>query len=197
MREIDESEALAVFGQLQQALAAIALLFLLSLLLAHQVATSVGRPLDSLKQFAARLGRGELEAQVDVQGRDVAGSLAESLDAMAVGLRERDRVKEVFGRYIATQVSDRILRGDVNLGGEARDVSILFSDIRNFTTMSEDMTPQQVVSFLNAYFSEMVEAVFEQGGVLDKFLGDGLMAVFGSLGDQPDHAHGPCGPRCG
>ena len=54
--------------------------------------------------------------------------------------------------------------------------------------MSEAMTPQQVVTFLNDYFSEMVEAVFEQGGVLDKFLGDGMMAVFGSLGDQPDHA---------
>lgn len=189
LSEINESEALAVFGQLaRQALAAVALVFLLSLLLAHQVATSIGRPLDSLKQFAARLGRGELDAEVDVQGRDVAGSLAASLNAMATGLRERDRVKEVFGRYIATQVSDRILSGEVNLGGEARVVSILFSDIRNFTTMSEDMTPQQVVSFLNAYFSEMVEAVFEQGGILDKFLGDGLMAVFGSLNDQPDHA---------
>ena len=120
-----------------------------------------------------------------------------SLDSMAAGLRERDRVKEVFGRYIATQVSDKILKGDVNLGGEAREVTILFSDIRNFTSMSEDMAPQQVVAFLNAYFSEMVEAVFEQGGVLDKFLGDGLMAVFGSLGDQPDHALGPCAPHCG
>jgi len=96
-------------------------------------------------------------------------------------------VKEVFGRYIATQVSDKILKGQVNLGGEARRVTILFSDIRNFTGMSEQMTPQQVVGFLNDYFSEMVDAVFEQGGVLDKFMGDGLMAVFGSLGDQPDH----------
>jgi adenylate cyclase len=189
LSEINESEVLAIFGQLErQLLAAVGVVFLLSLVLAHQVATSIGRPLDSLKQFAARLGRGELDAHVDVRGQDVAGSLAASLDAMAAGLRERDRVKEVFGRYIATQVSDRILSGEVNLGGEARVVTILFSDIRNFTTMSEDMTPQQVVSFLNAYFSEMVEAVFDQGGILDKFLGDGLMAVFGSLDDQPDHA---------
>ena len=106
---------------------------------------------------------------------------------MADGLQERDHVKEVFGRYIATQVSDKILKGEVNLGGDVRRVTILFSDIRNFTGMSEAMPPQAVVSFLNDYFSEMVDAVFEQGGVLDKFMGDGLMAVFGSIGDEREH----------
>jgi class 3 adenylate cyclase len=189
LSEIDESEELAVLARLrQQLLAAIAVVFVLAIVVAQQVASSVQRPLESLKEFATRLGGGDLEARTDIAGRDVAGSLAASLDAMAAGLRERDRVKEVFGRYIATQVSERILNGEVNLGGESRVVTVLFSDIRNFTGMAERMTPQQVVSFLNAYFSEMVDAVFEHGGVLDKFLGDGLMAVFGSLEDQPDHA---------
>ena len=189
LTEIDEAEELAVLRHLQRELyGGIAALLLISLLLARQIAASVDRPLTSLKHLAARLGQGDLEARSDVQGRDLAGSLGASLDSMATGLRERDRVKAVFGRYIATQVSEKILKGDISLGGESRVVTILFSDIRNFTTMAEDMTPQQVVSFLNAYFSEMVEAVFEQGGVLDKFLGDGMMAVFGSLGDQPDHA---------
>jgi adenylate cyclase len=189
LSEIDESEELAVINALRhQLFAAIAVVCVLALAVAHQVAASVQRPLESLKEFAARLGAGELEVRTDVTGRDVAGSLAASLDAMANGLRERDRVKEVFGRYIATQVSERILNGEVNLGGESRVVTVLFSDIRNFTSMAEQMTPQQVVSFLNAYFSEMVDAVFEHGGVLDKFLGDGLMAVFGSLEDQADHA---------
>jgi class 3 adenylate cyclase len=189
MTEINEAEELAVLRRLERELyGGVAVLLAIGVLLAHQVARSIERPLNSLKQLAARLGQGDLEAHSEVTGRDLAGSLSSSLDAMAAGLRERDRVKEVFGRYIATQVSDKILNGDVNLGGEAREVTILFSDIRNFTAMSEDMAPQQVVAFLNAYFSEMVEAVFEQGGVLDKFLGDGMMAVFGSLGDQPDHA---------
>ena len=189
LTEIDQSEELAVLHRLQRELyGGIAALLVITLLLAQQIAASVERPLGSLKHLAARLGQGDLEAHSDVTGRDLAGSLAASLDGMAAGLRERERVKEVFGRYIATQVSEKILKGEVSLGGESRTVTILFSDIRNFTTMAEAMTPQQVVSFLNEYFSEMVEAVFDQGGVLDKFLGDGMMAVFGSLGDQPDHA---------
>jgi adenylate cyclase len=122
-----------------------------------------------------------------VSGHDVAGRLAETLNEMAAGLEERDHVKEVFGRYIATQVSDEILKGKVNLGGESRQVTILFSDIRNFTGMSEQMTPAQVVTFLNDYFSEMVDAVFEQDGMLDKFMGDGLMAVFGVFGEGAEH----------
>lgn len=101
------------------------------------------------------------------------------------GLRERDVVKEIFGRYVTTQVSDEVLKGNVNLGGESRRVTILFSDIRDFTAMAEEMEPTQVVDFLNDYFSEMVEAVFEYGGVLDEFMGDGMLAVFGSFGDAP------------
>ena len=120
-------------------------------------------------------------------GRDEIGQLGAALNGMVEGLQERDMVKEVFGRYVATQVSEEVLKGIVNLGGESRRVTILFSDIRDFTAMAEQMEPTQVVDFLNDYFSEMVEAVFEYGGVLDKFMGDGMLAVFGSFGDDPSH----------
>jgi class 3 adenylate cyclase len=188
LTEIDQSEEMAPLRKLARALASgIGLLLLASLVIAHRVSRSIQQPLERLSGFARQIGAGDLSGRVDVSGRDLAGRLGTTLNEMATGLRERDHVKEVFGRYIATQVSDKILHGEANLGGESRRVSILFSDIRNFTTMSEQMTPQQVVTFLNDYFSEMVDAVFEQNGILDKFLGDGLMAIFGAFGDDHDH----------
>lgn len=188
LTEIDAAEMLAPVHKLRDELAiAILILLLMSVVVAHQVSASITHPLEALGDFAHKIGAGDLTSRVKLEGRDVAGRLAKTLNEMAVGLQERDHVKEVFGRYIATQVSDEILKGEVNLGGAEKNVTVLFSDIRNFTGMSEQMTPQQVVAFLNDYFTEMVDAVFENGGVLDKFLGDGLMAVFGSLTNDPDH----------
>jgi adenylate cyclase len=188
LTEIDQSEQLALLLTLRRELAiGVALVLLAGLFVAHQVTLSIRRPLDTLGDFAHRIGTGDLTGRVALSGRDVAGRLATSLNEMADGLQERDHVKEVFGRYVATQVSTQILNGQVNLGGDSRGVTILFSDIRNFTGMSEQMTPSQVVTFLNDYFTEMVDAVFEQNGMLDKFMGDGLMAVFGAFGDTPDH----------
>lgn len=188
LTEIDAGELVAPIHKLRDELAiGIGLLLLISIVIAYQVSTSVHRPLQALGDFAQKIGAGDLTSRVDVSGHDVAGRLAATLNHMAAGLRERDHVKEVFGRYIATQVSEEILKGEVNLGGAEKTITVLFSDIRNFTGMSEKMTPQQVVAFLNDYFTEMVDAVFEHGGVLDKFLGDGLMAVFGSISNDPNH----------
>lgn len=188
LTEVDEGEEMATLRALRRELVFGGLILVAaSLFIAQQVSRSIRKPLYELREFARRVGSGDLTAHTAIGGHDVAGALGATLNDMVNGLRDRDRVKEVFGRYIATQVSEKVLSGGVNLAGESRVVTILFSDIRNFTGMSEGMTPQQVVKFLNAYFSEMVDAVFEQGGVLDKFIGDGLMATFGSLEDQPDH----------
>ncbi len=134
----------------------------------------------------ARVFRNQAIA-IAVEGRDEIARLEAALNDMVLGLQERDRVKEIFGRYMTTQVSEEVLKGAINLGGEQRRVTMLFCDIRNFTTMSESMSPAQVVEFLNGYFSDMVDAVFEHGGVLDKFMGDAMLCVFGSIEEMPDH----------
>lgn len=188
LSEVDIHEALVRMRNLRnEFLLATAGLVALSLLVAPQVSLYIRRPLQAVLRLVRRVRDGDLTVQAPDAGRDEMGQLAEALNGMVRGLRERDRIKEVFGRYVTTQVSEEILKGQINLGGEIRRATILFSDIRDFTTMSETMTPEQVVTFLNDYFSEMVEAVFEQNGVLDKFMGDGMLVVFGSIGDAPDH----------
>lgn len=189
LTEINESEALKPLAQLRDELAAgVGVIILISLVIAWSAARSLGRPIQVLEDLAHSVEGGDLTRTSHLSGLDAFSRLGGALDRMTKGLQERDRVKDVFGRYIAKQAAEQLLKGPLELSGEAKVVTILFSDIRGFTSMAETMTPEAVVRFLNAYFSEMVDAVMEQEGMLDKFLGDGLMAVFGSFGDQPDHA---------
>ena len=104
--------------------------------------------------------------------------------------RERTRLRQIFGRYVSDEVVEKLLASgkQPNLGGEAVTVTVLFSDIRNFTPMSESLAPQEVVELLNNYFSRACEPILEQGGTVDKFIGDAIMAVFGSPAPHPDHA---------
>ncbi len=157
------------------------------LAVAGLLSRSVTRPLHDVLDVVQKIRGGDLTARSAVAGRDEIGHLGEAVNEMAKGLEDRDRIKEIFGRYVTTQVSQELLDKQITLGGERRRVTMLFSDIRNFTTMSEAMAPEQIITFLNDYFSEMVDAVFEHHGVLDKFLGDGMLAVFGSLDET--HAH--------
>jgi adenylate cyclase len=104
--------------------------------------------------------------------------------------RERSRMRQMFGRYVADDVVNVILSEDrpVDLAGEMKEVTVLFSDIRGFTTLSEKLTPHEVVEMLNAYFTRVAEPILAQGGTLDKYIGDAVMAVFGSTVPYPDHA---------
>ncbi|OGA67760.1 MAG: hypothetical protein A3G81_11555 [Betaproteobacteria bacterium RIFCSPLOWO2_12_FULL_65_14] len=104
--------------------------------------------------------------------------------------RERSRMRQVFGRYVSDEVVDVLLAEDrkPDLAGEAKVVTVLFSDIRGFTTFSEKLSAHEVVEMLNAYFTRVCEPILAQGGTVDKYIGDAVMAVFGSPVAHPDHA---------
>ena len=115
---------------------------------------------------------------------------------MSLGLRltgverERSRIQQIFGRYVSDEVVAKLLAEErrPDLGGEALTVTVLFSDIRGFTTISEKLSAHEVVEMLNAYFTRVCEPILAQGGTVDKYIGDAVMAVFGSPVIYPDHA---------
>lgn len=107
---------------------------------------------------------------------------------VASQLTERARVTRIFGEYVAPEAVERVLRGELSLGGERREVSILFADIRGFTTLSNHLEPEAVLGYLNRYFEPVCDAVTRHGGMVNKFMGDGLLAVFGAPEPDPDHA---------
>jgi len=101
---------------------------------------------------------------------------------------ERERVRSLFDEYVSPQAVDRVLAGEVALRGERRAVSVLFADIRGFTTTASALQPEEVVAWLNAYFGAVCEVIAGRGGVVNKMIGDGLLALFGAPEDDPEHA---------
>jgi adenylate cyclase len=108
---------------------------------------------------------------------------------MVRSLREKEMIKRAFTRYVAREVVEEVLKDPEHLmlSGERREATVLFCDIRGFTTLSERLTPEQVVSLLNEFYTTAIETTFKHDGTLDKFLGDAVMCVFGAPIAHPDH----------
>ncbi|HTB78965.1 MAG TPA: adenylate/guanylate cyclase domain-containing protein, partial [Polyangiaceae bacterium] len=156
------------------------------LALALRFASRMGGTVRSISEAARSVKDGKYVNAPIVHTGDELESLAKDFNAMVEGLRERDRLRETFGRYVTRQVADHLMKGNMALGGELVPVTVLFSDIRSFTSISEKMEPRALLDFLNEYFSGMVESVMQHHGVVDKFIGDAIMAVFGAPVPQPD-----------
>ncbi len=145
--------------------------------------------LKALEAAAVRVRQGSLDVHVNVKSRDEIGHLADVFNDMIVGLRQRDQIKATFKRYLAPAVVEELIRHPdrLNLGGEKRELSVLFSDLVGFTSLSEGRDAQALVSLLNEYFDEVGQAIVARGGTLDKFAGDSVMCFFGAPIEQPDH----------
>jgi adenylate cyclase len=141
-------------------------------------------------QVLTQIAQGHLESYVPVIGRNEFALIADHTNHMIDSLRDKRHIESVLGKVVSPEIARRLLAGGsdgLSLGGSRRNLVILFSDIRSFTTLSESRPPEAVVQLLNTYFAAMVRLVREHGGLVDKFIGDGMLAVFG-LDDPVDAA---------
>jgi adenylate cyclase len=167
-----------------------ALLLLIGIAGAVALATLLSRPVRRLAEGTRAIAGGNFQIALPVSSRDEIGELTESFNQMAKSLREKEMIKRAFTRYVAREVVDEILKNPENLAlkEERRDVTVLFCDMRGFTSLSERLSPEEVVLVLNEFYTLMIDTTFKQDGTLDKFLGDGVMAIFGAPILHPDHS---------
>jgi adenylate cyclase len=156
--------------------------------LALFAANSVATPLKDVESAMAQVERGRLDGHCPVVSTDEIGAVAEGFNRMLHGLREREVVKETFGKYVTPEIRDEILAGRISGDGELKEVTVLFADIRDFTPWVEATAPRDVVRDLNEYFTEMAEAIRAQRGLVLQFIGDEIEAVFGAPIASRDHA---------
>jgi len=143
-------------------------------------ARRLSRPVQQLAAHTQVIARGDYETRLNLQRQDELGALAAAFNTMSTGLAERDQVRDLLDKNVSPEVAAEMMREGSGLGGEERRVSILFADLRGFTTMSENLPPRAIVTLLNRYLDRMAQAIEAEGGVIDKFIGDEIMALFGA-----------------
>ncbi len=151
-------------------------------------ARSVAVPVDEVRRAMYRVEDGDLDVQLPVTNIGEIGRLQLGFNGMVAGLRERRRIEDLFGRQVGADVAREALGRDPELGGEEREVTVLFVDLEGFTAFTEQHSPAEVVDELNRFFGAVLREVMRQGGWVNKFEGDAALCIFGAPADQPDHA---------
>ncbi|MBV9286137.1 MAG: adenylate/guanylate cyclase domain-containing protein [Acidimicrobiia bacterium] len=151
-------------------------------------ANSVADPVTAVRNAMARMAGGDLDVDVPVDDDGELGLLQAGFNTMASGLRERERLRELFGGYVGDEVARRAVESGVTLEGEERDVSVLFVDVVGSTALAERRPAVEVVGLLNRFFDAVIRTVDSEQGWVNKFEGDATLCVFGAPMDQPDHA---------
>jgi adenylate cyclase len=182
------------FTRTQLAIAVLALggtALFVGLVMARLGARATADPINSVRGALAEVEAGELDVEVPVYDGSEVGLLQSGFNRMVAGLRERERIRDLFGRQVGEDVARSALEGQIELGGEERDVAVLFGDIIGSTKLAATRPPHEVVELLNSFFAVVVEVVDKHGGWVNKFEGDAALAVFGvptALDDAPGRA---------
>lgn len=165
-------------GATMMALGAVIVLVggLATFLAAHATAD----PIRSLQSGFVRVGRGKLNTQVPIDDGTEIGELQAGFNDMVAGLREREQLRDLFGRHVGADVAREALAGGVQLRGEVRDVTVLFVDVMGSTTMATELEPQEVVGLLNRFFDVVIDVVHSHDGWINKFEGDAALAIWGA-----------------
>jgi class 3 adenylate cyclase len=162
-----------------------------ALVLSVVMSRGLAVPIRELVAAAGEVGRGNLAVAVPVRSHDEIGRLAASFNDMVGGLALKERYRSVLDLVADKEVARELVEGRLALGGELREVSVVFCDIRGFTTLTEHMAPADVIELLNEHMSVLTRVVHAAGGVVDKFVGDSLIALFGAprtTGRDAEHA---------
>lgn len=160
----------------------------LSLLAVIFLARSVTRPILDLAVRVKHIEEGDYGQSVKVRGKDEISQLAGSVNNMALGLAEKEKVRDLLGKVVSHEIAEELLSKKIELGGEEKVVTVLFADIKGFTTLCETSAPEAVLTVLNRYLSEITKVIEDNHGVVDKYTGDSVMALFGAPLTRPNDA---------
>lgn len=182
---IDVEEMKRIIYQLQFGVLFIMMIGLvIGILAAFSLSHYLTQPINALSLGALEIARGNFGYFIKKSTDDEIGDLTDTFNRMAKSLKEKELIKDAFRRYVSHQVADEIFKNPQAyiqaLKGERRMVTVMFTDIRGFTPLTEAFPPEEVVSILNRCLTNMTQVIFKYEGTIDKFLGDGLMAIFGA-----------------
>lgn len=188
---LEETAFAEVYNIQRRSLLITVMILCVAILLLLFFSKTISVPIRKLVTGTNRVREGDYSVEIAVSNHDEVGNLAHAFTDMTKGLAEREKIKTTFGKFVNKEIAELALRNELKLGGESRQAAIFFSDIRSFTAISEALTPQEVVEFLNDYMTRMVGCVNQTHGVVDKFIGDAIMAVWGapsSTGNDTENA---------
>ncbi|MDD5321538.1 MAG: adenylate/guanylate cyclase domain-containing protein [Methylococcales bacterium] len=182
-------DALANFYRLRWLLAGIALSSMaIILLVGAWVARTVSKPMQILVKGVRAIGLGDYKYKVNLSARDETGELGRAFNEMSGQLAEKEKIRNLLGKVVSPVIVKELMSREITLGGETREITALFSDLAGFTTIAENMQPQALVALLNDYLTQMGKQIITNNGVIDKFIGDAIVAFWGAPVMEQNHA---------